>query len=91
MVNIDLILFLDRSEAVLSHANTWSDADFFSGYMTSAYMEEQKRKRRKAFRKVIGLGLGTAGTACALVGMPWFVGAGFWGLGIVLWRFYKIL
>lgn len=68
-----------------------SDADFFSGYMASAYMEEQKRKRRKGLRKVIGIGLGAAGTACALVGMPWFVGAGFWALGLVIWLFFKLL
>ena len=50
---------------------------------------EARLANKKRYRRVIGVGLGAAGVAVALVGMDWTVSAGLWGLGAASWAILK--
>ncbi|MGE3143105.1 MAG: hypothetical protein AB7L65_07260 [Hyphomonadaceae bacterium] len=50
---------------------------------------EARLARKKRYRNVIGLGLGGAGIAAALAGLPTSVSVIFWGLGLAAWALLK--
>ncbi len=45
--------------------------------------------RQKNYRRVIGLGLGAAGLAASLAGMPMELSIGLWGLAALAWAILK--
>jgi hypothetical protein len=51
--------------------------------------EETRLAHKKRYRGLIGLGLGAAGLAAALAGLPFLVTLALWGLGVASWMILK--
>jgi len=61
------------------------------GQLLAKYRAEAHVARKRRFHRVIGIGLGAAGLATALVGMPMLVSLLLWGCGIASWQILKAI
>ena len=57
------------------------------------YREQDHAKNhlahKRRYQRVIGIGLGGAGLAAAIAGMPFMVSVLLWGMGFVSWRILR--
>jgi hypothetical protein len=51
--------------------------------------EEAALARKKQYRRLVGLGIGGAGLAAALAGLPMEVSIALWGFGLLAWAMLK--
>lgn len=63
------------------------------GLMRAQFAERARQDatlaRKKSYQRLVGLGLGGAGLAAMICGLPDALGYAFWGLGGVSWMILK--